>query len=151
MTSGKSTTLPIQQPRELLKPLAIEYLPIQQLKQNPANARIHRQEQVRQIARSIKDLGFNVPVLVDQTNQLIAGHGRVEAARFLKMTEVPAVRLEHLTKAQQTAFAIADNKLTENAQWNKELLAENFKFLLESDWIFPSKCRALRCRKSSCT
>jgi DNA modification methylase len=136
MTSGRSTASPIQQPREPLKALAIEYLPIQQLKQNPANARIHTQEQVRQIARSIKDLGFNVPVLVDQTDQLIAGHGRVEAARFLKMTEVPAVRLEHLTKAQQTAFAIADNKLTENAQWNKELLAENFKFLLESDLDF---------------
>jgi DNA modification methylase len=136
MTTGRSTTSPIQQPRKALKPLAIEYLPIQHLKENPANARIHSQEQVRQIARSIKDLGFNVPVLVDQTDQLIAGHGRVEAARFLKMTEVPAVRLEHLTKAQQAAFAIADNKLTENAQWNKQLLAENFKFLLESDLDF---------------
>ena len=63
MTEGKSTTSLIQQPRAPLKALAIEYLAIQQLKQNPANARIHSQEQVRQIARSIKDLGFNVPVL----------------------------------------------------------------------------------------
>jgi DNA modification methylase len=118
------------------KLLTIEYVPVQQLKQNPANARIHSQKQIRQIAASIKSMGFNVPVLIDQTSQLIAGHGRVEAAKLLGMTKVPALMLEHLSEAQIAAFAIADNKLTENAQWNKQLLAENLKLLLESDLDF---------------
>jgi ParB-like chromosome segregation protein Spo0J len=126
----------LEHPNKLRKLLSIEYLPIQQLKRNPANPRIHSQKQVRQVAESIKTFGFNVPVLVDQIDQLIAGHGRFEAAKLLGMTELPAVRVEHLTKAHLTAFAIADNKLTENAQWDKELLAESFKFLSESDLDF---------------
>src|SRR5271168_4344851 len=136
MSKRGSITPSLKSPGERPERLSIEYLPIQSLKPNPANARIHSQKQVRQIAESIRGFGFNVPVLVDRGDQVIAGHGRFEAARFLRMTEVPAVRLEHLTKAQQTAFAIADNKLTENAQWDKALLAENFKFLLESDLDF---------------
>jgi hypothetical protein len=151
MTKCELTAPSFKRPGEPPKPLSIEYLPIQRLKPNPANARIHSQKQIRQIAESIRDLGFNVPILVDRMDQLIAGHGGFEAARLLRMTEVPAVRLEHLTKAQQAAFAIADNKLTENAQWNKALLAENFKFLLESDLDFSVEVSGLSSRRSSCT
>ena len=72
----------LEHPNELRKLLSIEYLPIEQLKRNPANPRIHSQKQVRQVAESIKTFGFNVPVLVDQIDQLIAGHGRFELQNF---------------------------------------------------------------------
>ena len=88
----------LEHPRELRKLLSIEYLPIQQLKRNPANPRIHSRKQVRQVAESIKTFGFNVPVLVDQIDQLIAGHGRLEGAKLLGMTELPGVGSNTLLK-----------------------------------------------------
>jgi ParB-like chromosome segregation protein Spo0J len=86
------------------------------------NSRTHSDEQVAQIAASIKEFGFNNPVLVDKDNGIIAGHGRVQAARRLGLTEVPCVRLEHLTKTQRKAYIIADNRLALNAGWDNELL-----------------------------
>ena len=98
------------------------------------NSRTHSDEQVAQIAASIKEFGFNNPVLVDKDNGIIAGHGRVQAARRLGLTEVPCVRLEHLTKTQRKAYIIADNRLALNAGWDNELLTIELNDLLADDF-----------------
>ena len=116
--------------------LAIEYLPPQALKLDPENARVHSASQIQQIACSIETFGFNVPVQVDSTGKVVAGHGRVLAARDLGLSFIPVIRLEHLTPAQLRAFAIADNKLTENAEWNPRLLGEQLKALSDAGLEF---------------
>ncbi len=112
--------------------LVVEYLPVAALKPNPQNPRVHTAKQIRQIANSIKIFGFNVPVLVDSHLQVIAGHGRVLACELLGISEVPTIRLEHLSEHQIRAFTIADNRLTENAEWDNRLLGEQFKILSTS-------------------
>jgi DNA modification methylase len=116
--------------------LTINYRPIHRLRLNPDNPRLHTEKQVKQIARSVQTFGFNVPVLVDGNLQVVAGHGRLQAARFLGMVEVPTVSLEHLTDAQAKAFTIADNRLTENSIWDDRLLAEQLKSLSEVELDF---------------
>ena len=116
--------------------LSICYLPLPQLKPDPRNARVHSKKQIRQIARSIESFGFNMPILIDGENNIVAGHARVLAAKLLGLAEVPAVRLEHLTEAQRRAFAIADNRLTEIASWDDRLLGETLKELAILDLDF---------------
>ena len=116
--------------------LSIEYISPDDLKLDPKNPRIHNRKQVWQIARSIEKLGFNVPVQADSERKVVAGHGRVLAARELGMPVIPVIRLEHLTEPQLRAFAIADNKLTENADWNPLLLGEQLKALSEAGLDF---------------
>jgi DNA modification methylase len=87
------------------------------------NSRTHSDAQVAQIAASIKEFGFTNPVLIDETGSIIAGHGRVMAARKLAIADVPSIRLTHLTEAQKKAYVIADNKLALNAGWDDEMLA----------------------------
>jgi ParB-like chromosome segregation protein Spo0J len=116
--------------------LALEYLPLSSLTLDPENARIHKPAQVRQIARSIKAFSFNVPVLVDQAGKVLAGHGRVLACQHLGWTEVPVIRIEHLTPEQARAFAIADNRLTENSSWDEALLGQHLKILSEINLDF---------------
>ena len=86
------------------------------------NARTHSDDQVAQIAASIREFGFTNPVLTDGDNGIIAGHGRVLAARKLGLAEVPVIELAHLTPAQRRAYVLADNKLALNAGWDEELL-----------------------------
>lgn len=100
------------------------------------NARTHSRKQLRQIAESIRTFGFTNPVLVDRENTILAGHGRVEAAKLIGMAEVPCVRLEHMTPDQKRAYVLADNKLALNAGWDDQLLAEELKALLEVDLDF---------------
>jgi len=100
-----------------------------ELKPDPANPRRHSKKQIKQIAKSIRVFGFNVPVLVDRDSNVIAGHGRLLACGELGIDEVPTSCLEHLTPAQARAFRIADNKLTENATWDDRLLAEQLRDL----------------------
>ncbi len=88
-----------------------------------SNSRTHSEEQVTAIAASIKEFGFTNPVLIDEGNGIIAGHGRVLAAKKLGLTEVPVIVLSHLTEAQRKAYVIADNKLALNAGWDLELLS----------------------------
>jgi len=95
------------------------------------NARTHSRKQLRQIADSIEAFGFTNPVLVDQANVILAGHGRVAAARLLGMAAIPCLRFEHLTDAEKRAYVLADNKLALNAGWDEELLAEELGTLLE--------------------
>ena len=103
--------------------------PINELRLDPKNPRIHTPRQIRQIARSIQTFGFNVPVLVDANGRVVAGHGRVMACQQLGWSEVPTIALEHLSEAQTRAFMIADNRLTENSTWDDRLLAEQLKEL----------------------
>src|ERR1700724_790957 len=98
-----------------LSELVITYRPVDALATNPSHARTHSKLQIRQIAASIKSFGFTNPVLIDRNNTIIAGHGRVEAAKLLRMGEVPTIRLEGLTPDQIRSYIIADNRLAERA------------------------------------
>ena len=94
------------------------------------NSRKHSDEQVAQIAASIKEFGWTNPILVDGYNGIIAGHGRLMAARKLGMTEVPVIEISHLTPTQKKALVIADNKLALNADWDTDLLTIELDELL---------------------
>lgn len=109
--------------------VSVVYRPITALHVNTRNARTHSKRQVRQIAASIKEFGFNVPVLVDRDLKVIAGHGRLLACRELGWSEVPTIGLDHLSDAQARAFMIADNRLTEIAKWDDGLLAKELEEL----------------------
>src|SRR5215469_17149015 len=100
----------------------IKKMNIAVLKPRARNPRTHSKEQIRQIAASIERFGFINPVLVDGDGGIIAGHGRVEGARLAGMTEVPTLRVDHLSETEIRAYVIADNKLAENAGWDRELL-----------------------------
>ena len=93
------------------------------------NARTHSADQVAQIAASIVEFGWTNPVLITGAGQIIAGHGRVQAAQHLGLSQVPVLVLDHLTEAQRRAYVIADNKLAENAGWDEALLASELKAL----------------------
>jgi DNA modification methylase len=116
--------------------LEVTYLPTTSLKPHPQNPRVHSEKQVHQIAQSIEAFGFNVPILVDDRQNVVAGHGRLLAARKLGWTTVPVIKLNHLSEAQYKAFLIADNRLTENSSWDERLLGEQLKVLSESELSF---------------
>lgn len=105
-----------------MKKRELEYINIDELIFYERNARTHSDEQVEQIVNSIKEFGFTNPVLIDEDNVLIAGHGRTVAAKLLNMTEIPAIRLTGLSESQRKALRIADNQLALNAGWDEELL-----------------------------
>lgn len=114
--------------------MQIEEIATDELLPYARNSRTHSAEQVAQIAASIKEFGFTNPILVDADNSIIAGHGRVMAARRLSLKAVPCIRLAHLTEAQKRAYVIADNKLALNAGWDDEMLALEIKDLQEEDF-----------------
>lgn len=109
----------------------IEHVDIEALIPYARNSRTHSDAQVAQIAASIKEFGFTNPVLIDADGGIIAGHGRLMAARKLKLSEVPCIRLGHLTETQKRAYVIADNKLALNAGWDDEMLRIEFAELTE--------------------
>ena len=111
--------------------MQIQPRPIEGLIPYARNSRTHSDEQVAQISASIREFGWTNPVLVDGDNGIIAGHGRVLAARKLGMAEVPCIELAHLSEAQKKAYIIADNKLALNAGWDNDLLALEFAELQE--------------------
>lgn len=110
---------------------AIERVAVEALLPYAANARTHSDEQVAQIAASIAEFGFTVPCLIDERGVLIAGHGRLLAARRLSLHDVPAIRLAHLTDAQARAYRIADNQIALNAGWDEATLAAELARLKE--------------------
>lgn len=122
-----------------IDPLKIELRPVASLKPALRNARTHSEEQIAQIASSIAQFGFLNPVLIDAEGRVVAGHGRVEAAKRLGLDEVPTLCLAHLTKAELRTYALADNKIAQNAGWNaddlrielSELLAMELDFEIE--------------------
>lgn len=110
--------------------LEIRYLNPTELKLNPKNSRTHSKKQLHKIAQSIEKLGFNNPVLIDAENIIVAGHGRVLAARELGLTEIPTICLSHMSQEQIRAYIIADNKLAEEAGWDNEILKIELDFLM---------------------
>ena len=120
----------------VLSGLEVTYRPLEALKPNPNNARTHSKRQVKKIAESINTFGFTNPVLVDRDTNIVAGHGRVEAAKSLKMKEVPTICLENLAPEQLRAYVIADNRLAELAGWDNSILAIEFQNLMALDLDF---------------
>jgi DNA modification methylase len=116
--------------------LKVIYLPTTSLKPHPQNPRVHSDKQVHQIAQSIETFGFNVPILVDDRQNVVAGHGRLLAAQKLGWKTVPVIELSHLSESQYKAFLIADNRLTENSSWDEQLLGEQLKVLSELELDF---------------
>lgn len=110
-------------PEVAVAALKVLYKAPASLKPRQKNPRTHTAKQIKQIAASIKEFGFVNPVLIDATNGIIAGHGRVEAAKLLGMGDIPTVRVDHLSPSQIRAYVIADNRLAENAGWDRKLLA----------------------------
>jgi DNA modification methylase len=103
-------------------PLQIENLSPGNLQPMPGTPRKHPKSQIRSLIKSIEAFGFNVPVLIDGTQRIIAGHARVEAAKKIGMDNIPAIRVEHLSEAQVKAFLIADNRLAELSTWDEQAL-----------------------------
>jgi 16S rRNA G966 N2-methylase RsmD len=112
----------------------IETVAVEALRPYERNARTHSRKQIRQIAKSIERFGFNNPVLVDDERRIIAGHGRVAAAKLLGIKEVPTVRLAHLSEAEKRAYILADNRLAEKAGWDREILAIELQALVSLDF-----------------
>jgi ParB family transcriptional regulator, chromosome partitioning protein len=118
--------------------LIIEYINITELKPSPKNARLHSQEHVEQLIASIKEFGFTNPILIDEDNNVIAGHGRLEAMKRTFHESIACVRLHGLTEQQKQAYMLADNKLALNSEWDitklqeaiNELDAEGFDLTL---------------------
>ena len=111
--------------------LRIAYRRLDELRENPANARLHPEKQLAQFARSIESFGFNVPVLIDASGMLLAGHGRLTAARRVGLESIPTIRVDHLSEAQRRAFVLA-----ENGRWDEEKLAIELEAILELETSF---------------
>lgn len=116
--------------------LKITYRKIGELIPYTGNARTHSDKQIAQIAASIRKFGFTNPVLIDEEGGIVAGHGRVAAAKQLGIAEVPTIVLGHLTPAERRAYVIADNRLAELAGWDREILKIEFQALAEMDLDF---------------
>lgn len=114
--------------------VAIEQIATASLIPYARNARTHSETQVKQIAGSIQEFGFCNPVLIDATNGIIAGHGRVMAAQLLKLETVPCLRLSHLTDAQKRAYVLADNRIALSSGWDEEMLANELSDLRADDF-----------------
>ncbi len=116
--------------------LKFEWKPVEDLKPYANNPRQHSKKQIRQIADSINQFGFNNPILLDSDNGVIAGHGRIEAAKSIGLKSVPVIYLAHMSEAEKRAYIIADNKLAENASWDQNLLKIEFEYLSKIDADF---------------
>lgn len=109
--------------------IAVTYQCPSSLRSDPRNPRKHKSRQIKLLAKSIRSFGFVVPILVDQDNQIIAGHARLEAANLIGLDRIPVIRLDHLSPAQAQALLIAENRLSELSTWDPELLAVHLKEL----------------------
>ena len=114
--------------------LKIEYLPVGQLKPYEKNARKHEEHDVDAIVKSIEKFGFSDPIGIwSDKNIIVEGHGRLMAAKKLGMTEVPCIRLDHLTDEQRRAYALAHNKTAENSEWDFDILPEELESIVDID------------------
>lgn len=112
-----------------MHPLSIEYQPTDRLKLRASNPRTHSEKQIDQIATSIRRFGFTHPLIVDNEDNIVAGEGRLKAAKKLGLSPVPIVRLSNMSEAEIRAYVIADNKLAENAGWDRKILALELQYL----------------------
>lgn len=122
--------------RPPVPPASIEYLDPKRLQPSQHNPRTHSKKQLRQIRTSIETFGFTNPVLIDESDTILAGHGRVEAAVMMRLDSVPCLRFDTMTPAEKRAYVIADNKLALNAGWDEEMLAIELGALLTCDLDF---------------
>ena len=120
----------------IVEPERLESMALADLRPHDRNPRTHSKKQVEQIAESIRRFGFTNPVLVDRDGQVIAGHGRIEAAKLLGTATVPVLRLEHMTEAEKRAYIIADDRLAELAGLDNDLLALELAAVAELDSDF---------------
>jgi ParB-like chromosome segregation protein Spo0J len=118
---GRKTSYPVI--------IAIRYQSLISLKPDPRNPRTHNKKQIQQIARSLSLFGFVNPIIVHRKNRIIAGHGRFSAAKSLSIESVPTITLEDLSEDEIKAYMIADNKLAENAGWDRDILAIELQHL----------------------
>lgn len=114
----------------------IRYVSLADLKPWPGAARTHSKKQIRQIAESIRRFGFINPIVIDEDYQILAGHGRVEAARTMSLEDVPALRIDTMSEAEKRAYVIADNKLALCAGWDRKVLGNELERLLIEDLHF---------------
>lgn len=114
--------------------LAIKYKTTEELIPYALNSRTHSESQVAQLAASIREFGFTNPILLDGDNGILAGHGRVMAARLLKLENVPTIEIAHLSDTQKKAYVIADNKLALNAGWDMDILGLEIEELKNCDF-----------------
>ncbi len=117
-----------------MEKLLVEYRPVDQLVPYENNARTHSEDQVNEIMRSITEFGFYNPIKIDENNLIIAGHGRLEAAKSLGIKELPVIVLKGLSEAQRRALTIVDNSIADNAGWDEQLLALELEFLKDEDF-----------------
>lgn len=116
--------------------IEVAYRHLSELTPDAQNPRTHKERQINALVRSIQALGFNIPLAVDASGKILCGHARYLAAQQLGMSEVPVIRLDHLSETQARAFMLADNKLSEMSDWNKGLLAVQLKELTAVDLTF---------------
>lgn len=113
--------------------LQVEYIPIETIRPDPLNPRLHRPKQLRQLVASIRRFGFTNPILTDDDDNVVAGHGRLEAARLAGLTQVPVIRLGALSESERRALMVADNRLAETSCWDPGRLQEVLKSLVALD------------------
>lgn len=119
--------------KDIMSKLNIEIVDIGEIKESNYNSRIHSEAQIEKIANSIAEFGFVNPIIIDEDNEIIAGHGRFMAAKYLNIEEVPTIRLTHLTDDKKRAFIIADNKIALSGEWDYDMLKEEFDIILKSE------------------
>lgn len=105
-----------------LPKLRIENIPLGKVKKSQKNARVHSDQQIEALRKSIEKFGFNVPIIIDQKSKILAGHARYTVAKALGMETIPAVRISHLTNSQKRAYMLADNRIPLDAEWDMEIL-----------------------------
>jgi ParB/Sulfiredoxin domain/DNA methylase len=132
----KSLIQPLSGRRRTKANLSFETLPIDSIKLNPLNAREHGRKQIEKLMRSVARFGLITPLVIDEGNLLLCGHGRLEAAKQLRFACAPVVRAGHLTESEKRAFVLADNRLAELASWNHKSLRRELQFLAELDIDF---------------
>jgi ParB/RepB/Spo0J family partition protein len=119
--------------KDIMGKLNIEIVDIDEIKESNYNSRIHSEAQIEKIANSIAEFGFVNPIIIDDENEIIAGHGRFMAAKHLNLNEVPTIKLTHLTDDKKRAFIIADNKIALSGEWDYDMLKEEFDTILKSE------------------
>jgi len=113
--------------------LKVELRNVDEINESNYNSRIHSEAQIEKIAASIEEFGFLNPIIIDEQDEIIAGHGRFLAAKYLKLKEIPTIKLTHLTDDKKRAFIIADNKIALSGEWDYDILKEEFDSIIKSE------------------
>lgn len=132
MSDATTTAAPSAAGPAGLLDLSITHLPIHSLVAFGRKTRSHTKDQIQKLAGSIRTFGFSVPVLIDEDGKVLAGNARIEAARLVGLTELPCVQLAHMSPAQKRAFVIAENRIAEDAGWDRDALRIEFEELAAS-------------------